>query len=219
MTPSLLGFPDGSVGKESTRNAGDPGLIPGLGRSPGEGKGYPLQHSGLENSKDCIVHGVTKSQTRLSDFHFFPSLLGAPWAVQLALPAPPARATHSLCWNCVSRPDAGVSPCGQLHIQGLMTCSGVNLQTSPGCQGCSSQCGHEVAAQTGLRSGKPTVLDVDPGHGLSAVLDPRSVTAETSRLPQPSKVCFKTRKPSLLIAPMLYCELFTAGFPSDSLES
>ena len=43
---------------------------PGLGRSPGEGKGYPLQYSGLENSMDCIVHGVTKSQTRLSDFHF-----------------------------------------------------------------------------------------------------------------------------------------------------
>ena len=44
--------------------------IPRLGRSPGEGKGYPLQYSGLENSKDCIVHGVTKSQRQLSDFHF-----------------------------------------------------------------------------------------------------------------------------------------------------
>ena len=44
--------------------------FPGLGRSPGEGKGYPLQYSGLENSMDCIVHGVTKSQTRKSDFHF-----------------------------------------------------------------------------------------------------------------------------------------------------
>ena len=49
---------------------GDLGLIPGLGRSPGEGKGYPLQYSGLENSTDCKVHGVTKSWTRLSDFHF-----------------------------------------------------------------------------------------------------------------------------------------------------
>ena len=48
---------------------GDLGLIPGLGRSPGEGKGYPLQYSGLENSVDCIVHGVAKNQTRLSDFH------------------------------------------------------------------------------------------------------------------------------------------------------
>ena len=53
--------PDSSVGKESACNAGDPSLIPGLGKSPGEGKGYPLQYSGLENSMDCIVHGVTKS--------------------------------------------------------------------------------------------------------------------------------------------------------------
>jgi len=56
--------------KESACNVRDLGLIPGLGRSPGEGKGYPLQYSGLENSMDCIVHGVAKSQTRLSDFHF-----------------------------------------------------------------------------------------------------------------------------------------------------
>ena len=65
-----IGFPDSSAGKESACNAGDLGSIPGLGRSPGEGKGYPLQYSGLENSTDCIVHGVTKTQTRLSDFHF-----------------------------------------------------------------------------------------------------------------------------------------------------
>ena len=63
-------FPGGSVGKESACNAGHLGSIPGLGRSPGEGKGYPLQYSGLENSMDCIVHGVTKSRTQLSDFHF-----------------------------------------------------------------------------------------------------------------------------------------------------
>ena len=56
-------------GKESTCNAGDLGLIPGLGRDPGEGNGYPLQYSGLENSMDCFVHGVAKSQTRLSNFH------------------------------------------------------------------------------------------------------------------------------------------------------
>ena len=49
--------------KEFTYNAGDLGSIPGLGRSPGEGKGYPLQYSGLENSMDSIVHGVAKSQT------------------------------------------------------------------------------------------------------------------------------------------------------------
>ena len=58
---SMLGFPYGSTGKESTFNVGDLGLIPGLGRSPGEGKGYPLQYFGLENSMDCIVQGVTKS--------------------------------------------------------------------------------------------------------------------------------------------------------------
>ena len=63
-----IGFPHSSVGKEFACNAGDPGSIPGLERSPGEGKSYPLQYSGLENSIDCIVHGVAKSQTRLSDF-------------------------------------------------------------------------------------------------------------------------------------------------------
>ena len=68
------GFPGGSDGKESIWNAGDLGSIPGLGRSPGEGNGYPLQYSDLENSMDrgawqAIVHGVAKSQTWLSDFH------------------------------------------------------------------------------------------------------------------------------------------------------
>ena len=59
-TPSALsdGFPESSAGKESACNAGDPGLIPRSGRSPGERKGYPLQYSGLENP--CIVHGVTR---------------------------------------------------------------------------------------------------------------------------------------------------------------
>ena len=57
-----MGFPCGSTGKESTHNARDLGLIPGLGRCPGEEKGYPLQYSGLENS----VHGVTKSWTELT---------------------------------------------------------------------------------------------------------------------------------------------------------
>ena len=60
----------GLAGKEFACNVGDLGLIPGLGRSPGEGRGYPLQCSGLENSMDCIVHGVTESWTLLSDFHF-----------------------------------------------------------------------------------------------------------------------------------------------------
>ena len=58
-----LGFPSGSVGKESACKAGDLGSIPGLGRSPGEGKGYPLKYSGLKNSKDYVVYGVAKSQT------------------------------------------------------------------------------------------------------------------------------------------------------------
>ena len=67
--PVFLGFPCGSVDKESACNMGDVGWIPGFKRSPGEGKGYPLQCSGLENSMYRIVHGVAKSQTRLSNFH------------------------------------------------------------------------------------------------------------------------------------------------------
>ena len=63
------GFPCGSAGKVSAGNAGDLGSIHGLGRSPGKGKGYPLQYSGLENFMNCIDNGVAKSQTRLSDFH------------------------------------------------------------------------------------------------------------------------------------------------------
>ena len=65
-----MGFPCGSAGDESSCNAENMGLIPGLGRASGEGKGYPRQYSGLENSMDCIVHGVAKSRIRLNDFHF-----------------------------------------------------------------------------------------------------------------------------------------------------
>ena len=65
-TPVFLGFPCGPTGKESACNARELGSMPGLGRSLGEGKGYPLQYSGLENSMDCIVHGIAKSLTRLS---------------------------------------------------------------------------------------------------------------------------------------------------------
>ena len=57
------GFPGGSAGKESAHNVGNLSSILGLGRSPGEGKGYPLQHSCLENSMDSIAHGVAKSWT------------------------------------------------------------------------------------------------------------------------------------------------------------
>ena len=67
-----VGFPGGSVSKESASNAGDPGSIAGLGRSPGEGNGSPLQYSCLENLMDrgawwATIHGVTKSRTQLSD--------------------------------------------------------------------------------------------------------------------------------------------------------
>ena len=67
--PSVsMGFPGGSDSKESTCNAGDHGSIPGLGRSPGEANGYPLQYSGLEKSMDreawpATAHGVAKSRT------------------------------------------------------------------------------------------------------------------------------------------------------------
>ena len=84
-------IPGGSDGKESTCNAGDPGLIPGSGRSPGEGNGYLFQYSCLENPMDrgawqATVHGVTKSRTRLSDQHTHththtqsPASLGVQW--------------------------------------------------------------------------------------------------------------------------------------------
>ena len=64
------GFPGGSAGKESTCNVGDLGSMPRLGRSAGEENSYQLWGSGWENSMDCIVHGVTKSQTWLSHSHF-----------------------------------------------------------------------------------------------------------------------------------------------------
>ena len=70
----LWGFPCGSASKESACNEGNLGLIPGLGRSPGEGKGYLLQYSGLENSMGGIVHGVAKSWTRLNHF-YIPTLI------------------------------------------------------------------------------------------------------------------------------------------------
>ena len=70
LLTALSSFPCDSDGKEFTCSAGDLGLIPELGRSPGEGKGYPVQYSGLENSMDCIVHGVAKSRTRMRNLHF-----------------------------------------------------------------------------------------------------------------------------------------------------
>ena len=87
----------GSAGKESACNVGDLGLTPGLGRSPGEGKGYPLQYSGLENFTDCIVRGVAKSRTRLSDFHFLTVLRAS--QVALVVKNQPASAgdRHRSC--------------------------------------------------------------------------------------------------------------------------
>ena len=66
----IPGFPGGSAGKESACSVGDLGSIPGLERSPGKWNSYPLQYSGLENSMECIVHGVAKIRTQLRDFHF-----------------------------------------------------------------------------------------------------------------------------------------------------
>ena len=68
-----MGFPGGSAGKESTCHVGNLGSIPGLGRSPGEGKGYPLQYSGLENSMDSIVPEMAESDmTEQFPLHLFP---------------------------------------------------------------------------------------------------------------------------------------------------
>ena len=87
LSHSYMGFPGDTDGKEFACNAGDPGSIPELERSPGEGNSNPyIQYSCLENSKDrgawwTTVHGVTKSRTRLSNWHFHFSFLhtGPPW--------------------------------------------------------------------------------------------------------------------------------------------
>ena len=84
-TPVFLGFFSGSAGKESACNAGDPGS----GRSPGEGKCYPLQYSGLENSMGCTVHGVAKSWTQQSGFHF-----GNQGLEKAQIPRPHPRLEH-----------------------------------------------------------------------------------------------------------------------------
>ena len=83
-TPEFLGFPGGSAGKESICNEGDLGLIPGLGRSPGEGEGYPLQHSGLENSRDCVSPWGRKESDSVSDCHLLIYLLQYSWASLVA---------------------------------------------------------------------------------------------------------------------------------------
>ena len=106
-TPVFLGFPCGSSGKESACNAEDLGSIPGLGRSPGERKGYPLQYSGQENSMGCIVHGVAKSWTWLSDIHSFTQ--GGPSVATPFVTRPPVLLT-SWCQNRVESCSCHCSP-------------------------------------------------------------------------------------------------------------
>ena len=96
----LRGFPGNSAGKESACNAGDPGSIPGSGRSPGEGIGYALQYSWLENSMDrgawwATVHGVAKSRTQLSNLHLVTRV--SPWEPALYLCS--ARSQEYIHWS------------------------------------------------------------------------------------------------------------------------
>ena len=91
------GFSYGSAGKEAACSVGDLGSIPELGRSLGKGKGYPLQYSSLENSMDCIVHGVTKSWTGLSHFqsHALHGLfVGFFWLLSFSIIL--SRSTHAV---------------------------------------------------------------------------------------------------------------------------
>ena len=106
-TGCLRGFLCGSAGKESVCNVGDLGLIPALGRSPGEGKGYPLQYSGLENSMDSIVHGVAELDTteQVSLTHSLGCLksmrgVGSHHKVSLN-PPPHSKLTFPVRWPCV----------------------------------------------------------------------------------------------------------------------
>ena len=112
----MRGFPDSSVGKESTCSVGDLGSIPGLGISPGEGKGYPLQHSGLENSMDCIFHGVAKSRTRLSNFHFLFHL----YMTVLILGCHTSVLQIDSSWNILTKPQR----CAWLRGEGGMAILG-----------------------------------------------------------------------------------------------
>ena len=92
-----MGFPCASAGRESAHSVGDLGSVPGLGRSLGEGKGYPLHHSGLENTMGCTVHEVKKSQTQLSNFHFH-------LANTIVISAPEERFTASTAKFCRTHP-------------------------------------------------------------------------------------------------------------------
>ena len=105
--------------KESARNAGDVGSILGLGRSPGKGKGYPLQYSGLENSMNSTVHRVAKSRIRLSHFHFsvrpHPPACNLPATVfpchrRVRRTAPEVRLRWAWLLAITSFPGAGLTP-------------------------------------------------------------------------------------------------------------
>ena len=91
-----MSFPRSSAGKVIRLQCGRPGFNPGLGRSPGEGNSYLLQYSGLENSMDCIVHGVTESHTPLSNFHFQPPAYVCYQAFAHAIPTPTECSSPSL---------------------------------------------------------------------------------------------------------------------------
>ena len=100
-----LGFPGGSDGKESTCNGGNLGSIPGLGRSPGEWNGYPLQYSGLENSMDCIVHGSQRVEYNWVTFTSLPRLDPASHTILRILSHTfsvpklfPRGQVHQQCW-------------------------------------------------------------------------------------------------------------------------
>jgi len=111
------GFPCGSAGKKSTCNEGHLSSIPELGRSPGEGKVYALQYSDLENSMDCIVHGIAKSRTQMNDFH---SHFAA------SLPSTMAYRVESPWLNLITALDRGMGVDGSSLTKLLCPCHSIN---------------------------------------------------------------------------------------------
>ena len=144
---------------------GDLDLIPGLGRSPGEGKGYPLQYSGLENSTDCRVRGVAKSPTRLSEFHsHFAFLTGSPFLLPRITSPDSYRRMGSVSGSAFPE-KAQLGQCALwIHLSSSLdplresTAARRRLTGSQGqlgrgcCGGCS------MAPWSGLRPGPPTWL-------------------------------------------------------------
>ena len=132
----IRGFLCGSAGKELACHVGDLGSIPGLGRSPGEGKGYSLQYSGLKNSIDCIVNGVAKSRTQLGDFHFqFTFNSGQTWKI-VSYSLTNGRYVYSpLSKICIllAHPKWGLSPemqpyaCAYITLLSVLTCGNWHL--------------------------------------------------------------------------------------------